>query len=148
MKKMKKIANLGLLIVIGIVVGNANAQSSGHSVTLRWTASRSGNTTVNIYRETGACPPSATSTNGFTRIASNYVSGGPFVDSSVVAGNTYCYVVTAVAGGAESLPSNPFQAVVPHPYTVLEWSAAVIALLLVLGLVALRRAKRSAPKAP
>ncbi len=144
---MKKIANLSLLIFLVIAIGDANAQASGHSVTLRWTPSRDPNTTVNIYRETGVCPPSATSTNGFTKIASNYPAGGPFTDPNVAIGVTYCYVVTAVAAGSESLPSNPFQAVVPDPHTALKVSAAVVVVVVVLAVVALRRAKRSAPKA-
>lgn len=146
MREMKKIANLSLLFFLVVAIGNANAQSSGHSVTLRWTPSRDPNTTVNIYRETKVCPPSVTSTNGFTKIASNYPAGGPFTDPSVTIGVTYCYVVTAVAAGSESLPSNPFQAIVPDPHTALKVSAAVVVVALVLAVVAFRRAKRSSPK--
>lgn len=147
---MKRIAGLSLLVFLTLVIADAAAQAtappSGDSVTLRWTASRSANTTVNIYRKTGTCPPSASSTSGFIKVASNYPAAGPFTDQNVTPGTTYCYLVTAVAAGAESLPSNPFQVVVPSPHTALKISGAVIAVVVVVGVVAYRKAKRSAPK--
>jgi hypothetical protein len=143
---MKVIANLSLVFFLGVAIGGAQAQSGGASVTLRWKASRSSDTTVNIYREAGTCPPSASSTSGFTRIASNYPAGGPYTDSNVMPGKTYCYLITAVAAGTESLPSNPFQIVVPSPHTALKISGAVLAVVVVVGTVALMRARRSTPR--
>ena len=83
------------------------------SVTLTWPASTTASTTTNVYRLTGTCPASVTTTTGFTELASSQPAAGPYTDTNVTLGTTYCYVVTAVAGGLESVPSNTFQAVFP-----------------------------------
>jgi len=81
-----------------------------HSVALGWNTSTSvGVVGYNIYRGTASGGP-------FTRINSA-LDATPFdTDSTVQAGQTYYYVVTAVdSTGAESSYSSQVQAVIPYP---------------------------------
>jgi hypothetical protein len=97
-----------------IAITSAAIAQSSHSVTLTWTASPDGGT-VNVYRAPGACSTSA----AFTKITTGVVAAGPYVDNGIAVGN-YCYQVTAVVGGAESVPSNQAPAsVLPSAPTVL-----------------------------
>jgi len=121
-----RIRTILLLFFIGLIAGPVFA--AGPSVTLSWTASVTSTTatpgTSNVYRETGTCPTTQpTSTVGFSQIATNITPSGPYTDTTVSTGTTYCYVVTAVIGGLESNPSNTFQAVIsglPSPPTGLK----------------------------
>jgi hypothetical protein len=81
-----------------------------HSVSLGWnTSTSSGVVGYNIYRGTVSGGP-------YTRINSALDAAPYDTDSSVQAGYTYYYVVTAVdSTGAESGYSNPVQAVIPSP---------------------------------
>jgi hypothetical protein len=111
-----KIRTILLLFFIGLITGPAFA--AGQSVTLSWTASVSSTTatpgTSNVYREIGTCSATQpTSTAGFSQIATNIAPSGPYTDTAVTMGTTYCYIVTAVIGGLESAPSNTFQAIIP-----------------------------------
>jgi fibronectin type 3 domain-containing protein len=63
-----------------------------------------------VYRS--GCGCGAIGQGDFTKIAS-MLEATTYTDSSVAAGKTYCYYVTAVKrNGEESLPSNPVQATV------------------------------------
>lgn len=79
-----------------------------HSVTLSWNPSTSsGVSGYYLYR---ALSPSTT----FSRISSTPISGTQFADTSVVAGDTYEYEVSAVSStGVEGAKSSPVTAVVP-----------------------------------
>ncbi|MGC2196748.1 MAG: choice-of-anchor D domain-containing protein, partial [Terriglobales bacterium] len=80
-----------------------------HSVSLSWAASTSTVVGYNVYRGTQTGGPYV-ALNGTPDASTTYT------DSSVQAGQTYYYVVTAVDGaGAESVYSNQAQAVVPTP---------------------------------
>jgi len=81
-----------------------------HSVALGWnTSTSSGVVGYNIYRGTVSGGP-------YTRINSALDSTPYDTDSSVQAGSTYYYVVTAVeSSGAESTYSNQAQAAIPAP---------------------------------
>jgi fibronectin type 3 domain-containing protein len=51
---------------------------------------------------------------GYTKINSSLVGGSTYTDATVVSGQTYYYLTTAVdTSGEESLYSNEVQAVVP-----------------------------------
>ncbi len=78
-------------------------------VSLLWNASTtSGVVGYNLYRGTMSGGP-------YTQVASRNTSS-TYTDSTVVAGQTYFYVVTSVDGsGRESVYSNQAQAVVPTP---------------------------------
>jgi hypothetical protein len=91
-----------------ISVAGVGVSSTAHLVTLAWTASTSsGIAGYNVYRAT------ARGTT-YVKLTSSLVSGTKYVDSSVVAGDTYTYVVTAVTTqGAESEYSTAVTAVVP-----------------------------------
>jgi hypothetical protein len=80
-----------------------------HSASLAWTASTSTVAGYNVYRGTQSGGPYAV-LNGALETSTSYT------DSSVQAGQTYYYVVTAVDGsGNESVDSNQAQAVIPAP---------------------------------
>lgn len=83
---------------------------AGHSVTLTWTASSSsGVTGYDVFR-------SQTTGGPYTQVNSSALSGTSYVDSSVTAGQTYYYVVTAIGqGGTQSSYSNQASAAVPSP---------------------------------
>ncbi|HVN09437.1 MAG TPA: choice-of-anchor D domain-containing protein, partial [Patescibacteria group bacterium] len=79
-----------------------------HVVNLSWTASPTGGVTYNVYRmlqSGGVCAPASSAT--YSLIASSIgTTAYPDMDSSLMAGSTYCYAVTAVSGGLESTFSN------------------------------------------
>jgi hypothetical protein len=89
-----------------------NLSGSGvlaHSATLNWTASTSTVIGYNVYRGTVLGGP-------YVLVNSSLVAGTPYVDSTVVAGQTYYYVATAVASGnVESTYSNQVLATIPIP---------------------------------
>ena len=86
-----------------------------HAANLTWTASATPNATYNVYRATSSGGP-------WTQVQSS-VSGTAFADNATtdpgappLAGQTYYYVVTAVANGVESAQSSPpVQATIPSP---------------------------------
>ncbi len=82
--------------------------AASHSAVLSWTASTStGVTGYNVYRST-------VSGAGYTKINSSLVGGSTYTDATVVSGQTYYYLTTAVDNsGEESVYSNEVQAVVP-----------------------------------
>jgi hypothetical protein len=80
-----------------------------HSVDLSWTASTSVVSGYNVYRGTQSGGP-------YTKLNVALVGGTTFTDNTVVAGNTYFYVVTAVDNlNHESPFSNEAKAVIPVP---------------------------------
>jgi Abnormal spindle-like microcephaly-assoc'd, ASPM-SPD-2-Hydin len=91
------------------VLTGSGAGALQHMVSLSWTPSTSaGVVGYNLYRSTVSGGP-------YTEIVSRN-SNFTFSDTTVVAGQTYYYVVTSVDGnGAESVHSNQAQAAVPAP---------------------------------
>jgi hypothetical protein len=90
------------------LTGNGTAPPQ-HSVDLTWNASTSSVTGYNIYR-------GGTSGGPYSQINFTLDSAASYIDNTVVAGNTYFYVTTAVDGnGVESVNSNQVQAVIPNP---------------------------------
>src|SRR5262252_3891472 len=92
--------------VINASLGSGCLTSTGiHSVSLTWTASTTPGVTYNIYRSTtsGSFPPTPLASTGTT---TNYT------DNSVVSGQTYYYVVTAVSGSTQSANSSQVTAVI------------------------------------
>lgn len=80
-----------------------------HSVSLSWTDSGSAIVGYNVYRGSVSGGP-------YTMITSALDSTAAYSDTSVLAGQTYYYVTTAVDGsGMESAYSNEAQAVIPSP---------------------------------
>lgn len=99
-------------LTIGLTGTGATAgptSPSSHSVALSWVPSTSTVIGYNVYRANQSGGPYAV-TN------SSLVADTTFSDSSVLAGQTYWYVVTSVvAGGIESAFSNEAMAVIPTP---------------------------------
>jgi hypothetical protein len=92
-----------------------NAALSGtcstlHNATLTWTASTSSNLKgYNVYRGTQTGGP-------YTKITFTPVVGTSYTDTTVLAGQTYYYVTTAVDNNnSESDYSNQATAVIPTP---------------------------------
>lgn len=79
-----------------------------HSVVLSWAPSLSSVDGYFIYKSTQGGGP-------YTRMNSAPTPISSFSDSGVVGGQTYFYVVTAVAGSVESSFSNETMAVIPTP---------------------------------
>ncbi len=113
MKSIKLCRRLVLLLFcIGFsMFGMSAAQAASHSVTLSWTPSmQPDNITAvnwNIYRSTANAGP-------YAMIASLPVAIDTYVDTAVVSGNEYFYVLTCVdAAGVESGYSVPVDATIP-----------------------------------
>jgi hypothetical protein len=80
-----------------------------HSVSLSWNASTSTIVGYNVYRGTQSGGP-------YVAVTSAPDASTTYTDSTVLAGSTYYYVVTAIDGnGNESTYSNQAQAVIPNP---------------------------------
>jgi hypothetical protein len=105
----------------------AAALAQTHSATLTWTnaAGNPTGTTVSIFRLTGSCPATEpTSTTGFTSIVTG-LTGTTYVDTTVVAATTYCYVAVSVSGSSSSAPSLDAQGVVPSNFPPQMFSVSV-----------------------
>ena len=89
-----------------------------HQVTLSWTdTANPAGTTYNVYRLTGACPATQpVNPIGWAKLTTAPITAMSFGDASVVGGMSYCYLVTAVSGTAESVPSNTEPAQVPGSF--------------------------------
>ena len=101
------------VVVVQRVINAALGEGcvTNHWVSLSWTASTSSNVAgYNVYR-------GAVSTGPFTKMNSSTINSTSAVDNTVVPGQTYYYVITAVnTSGNESAYSSPSPAaVVPSP---------------------------------
>lgn len=109
-----------LTLAAALLTTTALLGQSSHSVTLNWTPSVDGGT-VTVYRADAPC---ATNPTTFTAIKTGVTAAGPFTDEAIAVGG-YCYRVTAVVNGAESVPSNTANAtVLPQSPTQLVITAA------------------------
>jgi fibronectin type 3 domain-containing protein len=100
---------IALALLLGAALGATPAYSQ-RTIKITWQASpdAAGNPslTYNVYR--------ASSCGGqFSKLNSAGISATSYVDPSVATGAAYCYQVTAVLNGAESVPSNQAFAKVP-----------------------------------
>lgn len=95
------------LLIVALLCVSALALPTVHQVGLSWTQSTSTGLTGNcVYRGTVSGGP----------YAQLFCSSSPattYTDTSVVGGQTYYYVVTAVSGSQESGYSNEFKAAIP-----------------------------------
>ena len=96
--------------VINAALGRTCVANSSHAASLNWMATTSTNVAgYNVYRGAKAGGP-------YAKLNSSLVVGISYLDSAVLAGQTYYYVTTAVDGSNnESVYSNEAQAVVPSP---------------------------------
>ena len=97
--------------IIDASLGQPCSLYNAHAANLSWTASVTPNVTYNVYRATASAGP-------YTKVNSSAIMGLTYSDTTVLAGQTYYYVATAVAitGGAESAYSSPpVQATIPSP---------------------------------
>jgi len=100
---------IGLLLALALALGAMPARAQ-NNVRVSWTASSDagGNPSLiyNVYRA-GSCP------GQFTKLNSVPLSGTSYLDMNVAVGAVYCYQVTAVLNGVESIPSNQVITAVP-----------------------------------
>jgi len=110
-----------LLISLFLFAGFAFGQQT-HSATPTWTdtANPSG-TTYNAWRASGTCPspgPTTTPPSGFTQLNAAAITAMTYTDTTVAAGATYCYVLTAVTSAGQSVPSGTGQGTIPGAFQV------------------------------
>ena len=105
--KPARLVGVVLLLLICIVSYTLSSPKK-HSAKLSWKASTSVVRGYNIYRATHAGGP-------YSRINPEVHPSTTYVDSKVVSGITYYYVITAVGpSGVESGYSNEVVAVIPQ----------------------------------
>ncbi len=91
-----------------ISVSGTGVSTTPHTVALAWTASTSAISGYNVYRGTTPSGPYPTKLNA------SLVGSVQFTDTTVAAGQTYYYVVTAVdSSNVESTFSNQTTAIIP-----------------------------------
>ncbi len=97
--------------VVNASLGQPCTVYNGHAANLSWTASTTPNVTYNVYRAAASTGPFSTPLN------SSPITGTKYVDTTVQAGQTYYYAVTAVAStGTQSATSSPSaQGTIPTP---------------------------------
>jgi hypothetical protein len=83
---------------------------ASHTATLTWTASTTTGVNYNVYRATATGGP-------YTKLTASPIAATTYLDTTVLAGQTYFYVTTAVdkTTSAESTKSNEAPATVPSP---------------------------------
>jgi hypothetical protein len=92
-----------------VSVSLSGSGALAHTATLTWTSSTSTVIGYNVYRGTASGGP-------YVLVNSSLVAGTSYADSTVVSGQTYYYVATAVASGnVESTYSNQVSAAIPTP---------------------------------
>ena len=100
---------LVLVLVLALALSAVPARAQ-NSVRVSWTASSDAGANpsliYNVYRA-GSCP------GQFTKLNSAPLLGTSYLDTNVAVGAVYCYQVTAVLNGVESVPSNQTIAAVP-----------------------------------
>jgi fibronectin type 3 domain-containing protein len=89
-----------LLALVLAAAAPVAAAAPKHSIKLTWTASPDVGSTVTIRRSTNGCAGT------FTVLISRVAASGPYTDTTLVAGQTYSYQLTAVINNLESAPSN------------------------------------------
>lgn len=89
--------------------GDGSQTAASHSATLSWSPSTSTVGGYNVYR-------SQTSGGPYQKLDGSIVAADSFTDSTVQAGGTYFYVITAVgSSGVESADSSQVSATIPTP---------------------------------
>jgi hypothetical protein len=106
--------NVCTVITVQRVINASSGQPcsvySAHAAALTWTASTTPNVTYNVYRATASTGPFTTPMNA------SPITGTTYTDTTVQAGQTYYYVVTAViSSGQESAYSSPASGTIPSP---------------------------------
>jgi hypothetical protein len=92
-----------------VSLSGTGVQPVAHTVTLSWAASTSTVSGYNAYR-------SSVSGGPYTKLDSALITTTQYTDSTVVAGQTYFYMVTSVdSSNVESTDSNQISATVPTP---------------------------------
>lgn len=114
---MTHLAALVTLLLLSEIVLSAQ-----HSASLTWEDNLNPDgTTYNVYKASGTCLTGNTP----TLIASDLTTLA-YTDTTVTAGGSYCYYVTASGSGEESGPSSMVDAQIPpDPLTLLSITGAV-----------------------
>lgn len=129
------------LLALALAFGAAPAYSQ-YNVRVTWTASTDAaanpSLTYNVYR-------AATCSGHFTKLNASPVTTTSYFDNTAATGAAYCYQVTAVLSGLESVPSNQATVALPPPpdrQATCEHRGPIIGWIRCLG----ARPKRTAPQ--
>jgi fibronectin type 3 domain-containing protein len=95
-----------LILTISAFLIFAIQACAQHKATLSWTASTDPGVSYNVYRSTASGVYT-------TPVNTTPVSATSFIDTTVVVGTKYFYVVRATLGGVESVNSNEVSATIP-----------------------------------
>ena len=105
---MKKI-----LLFISLLILSAPSYAQGHSAVITWSAPSDAivGETYNVYRAPLACSAAVTGGAiipgpGWTKLNSTPITALTYTDATITAGS-WCYYVSAVQNGVESIPSSP-----------------------------------------
>jgi len=119
LRRVIRIAFLSGILTISTVAA-AQAGPSNHSATIKWKRSETEKHSHRVvkyfvYRADGVKSPdgSVRCTVDFKKIGEVESSVTSYTDNSVVAGQTYCYQVTAKAATVEGPASNSMAATIP-----------------------------------
>jgi hypothetical protein len=93
--------------VVTGVLSSCPVTSGLHTVSLSWTASTTSGVSYNVYRAT------ASGGYNYSLPLATGIPGTSFTDCSVALGQTYYYVIEAVAGTTQSVNSNEITATTP-----------------------------------
>lgn len=91
-----------------------------HSVSLTWTAPPTGATSYRVYRAVGSCGGQFSLMGQTPGTQLWFINGSNPDGTPLIEGTTYCYVVTTVLNGAESMPSQAFVGTLPIAPTNLQ----------------------------
>jgi hypothetical protein len=95
--------------LLNVAISGTGVASASHSVDLAWQASTSSVAGYRVYRGSISGGP-------YVLLSAALVPATSYTDSTVIAGSTYFYVVTAVtSGNLESGYSNEVMAAIPTP---------------------------------
>ena len=90
-----------------VSIAPALAQTASHQAVLSWPAPSDATTSssYNVYRANATCPTSGLGTLTWTKLTTTPIAALTYTDNSIGVGN-WCYYVTQLQQGAESVPSN------------------------------------------
>jgi hypothetical protein len=89
-----------------LFAGAASAQAHQATLTLKAPSDAVASSIYNVYRAAGSCPATVPGTLTWTKLTATPISVLTYTDSTISVG-AWCYYVTQVQSGIESLPSIP-----------------------------------------
>lgn len=110
------ILSLALLSFPMLCMAQSPCASGTHCAVLSWTASTTPGVSYSVWRASGSCPADFAAATVPVQVNTAAITALSYVDTTVTAGTTYCYAVTAVLAGVNSAYSPDAQAVIPGSF--------------------------------